>query len=96
MSLLPRKTSTCFVKNIITFHAFVAGITVDGKNATSATHVNIIRNIILIQSENMFFMTKMNDLFFINYHKWFFDFFLLLGYIFKFDPIPHFLFRCTS
>ncbi|XP_019091593.1 PREDICTED: uncharacterized protein LOC109128875 [Camelina sativa] len=86
MSLLSRKISTRFVKDEITFHAFVAWITVDGKNATPTTHVNIICNIILIQpDENMFFMTKMNDIsLFINYIEWIFDIFYFFRHIFEF------------
>ncbi|CAA0409672.1 unnamed protein product [Arabidopsis thaliana] len=84
MSFLPRKVSTRFVKDEITFHTSVAWITVDSKNATPTSHVSIICNIILIQSENMLFMTKMNDIsFIINYLEWIFDFFFFLRHIFE-------------
>jgi hypothetical protein len=72
------------MKDEITFHAFVAWITIDSKNATPTAHVSIIRNIILIQSENMLFMTKMNNIsLFINYLEWIFDFFFFFGHIFE-------------
>jgi hypothetical protein len=72
------------MKYEITFQASVAWIPVDGKNTTPTTHVNIICNIILIQSENMLFMTKMNDIsLFINYLEWIFYFFFFFGHIFE-------------
>ncbi|ANM70115.1 transmembrane protein [Arabidopsis thaliana] len=84
MSHFSRKIRTRFVKDEITFNASVAWVTVDSKNATPTTHVSIIRYINLVQSENMLFMTKMNDIsLFINYLEWIFDFFFFFGHIFE-------------